>query len=80
MQVDETNRVLDPPSTDPPGYHIPAGHGGNSGIGLRSSGGEGRDTNSGGPIGSGGQNDDFRPLTSTLGGRGMRCRDKYVTS
>jgi hypothetical protein len=29
---------------------------------------------------SGGQNDDFRPLTSTLGGRGMGCRDKYVTS
>jgi hypothetical protein len=28
----------------------------------------------------GGQNDDFRPLTSTLGGRGMVCRDKYVTS
>ncbi len=30
--------------------------------------------------GSSGQNDDFRPLTSTLGGRGMGCRDKYVTS
>jgi hypothetical protein len=30
--------------------------------------------------GSGGQNDDFRPLASTLGGRGMGCRDKYVTS
>ncbi len=30
--------------------------------------------------GSGGQNDDFRPLTYTLGGRGMGCRDKYVTS
>ncbi len=29
---------------------------------------------------SGGQNDDFRPLTYTLGGRGMGCRDKYVTS
>ncbi len=29
---------------------------------------------------SGGQNDDFRPLTSTLGGRGMVCKDKYVTS
>jgi len=28
----------------------------------------------------GGQNDDFRPLSSTLGGRGMGCRDKYVTS
>jgi hypothetical protein len=28
----------------------------------------------------GGQNDDFRPLTYTLGGRGMGCRDKYVTS
>jgi hypothetical protein len=28
---------------------------------------------------SGGQNDDFRPLTYTLGGRGMECRDKYVT-
>ncbi len=25
---------------------------------------------------SGGQNDDFRPLTSTLGGRGMGCREK----
>ncbi len=32
------------------------------------------------PLCSGGQNDDFRPLTSTLGGRGMVCRDKYVTS
>ena len=31
-------------------------------------------------ISSGGQNDDFRPLTSTLGGRGMGCRDKIVTS
>jgi hypothetical protein len=30
-------------------------------------------------VGSGGQNDDFRPLTFTLGGRGMGCRDKYVT-
>jgi hypothetical protein len=29
---------------------------------------------------SGGQNDDFRPLSYTLGGRGMGCRDKYVTS
>ncbi len=29
---------------------------------------------------SGGQNDEFRPLTSTLGGRGMGWRDKYVTS
>jgi hypothetical protein len=29
---------------------------------------------------SGGQNDDFRPLTYTLGGRGMGCREKYVTS
>jgi hypothetical protein len=29
---------------------------------------------------SGGQNDDFRPLTYTLGGTGMGCRDKYVTS
>ncbi len=29
--------------------------------------------------GSCGQNDDFRPLTYTLGGRGMGCRDKYVT-
>ncbi len=29
---------------------------------------------------SGGQNYEFRPLTSTLGGRGMGCRDKYVTS
>ncbi len=29
---------------------------------------------------SGGQNDDFRPLTSTLGGRVMGCRDKYVIS
>ncbi len=28
---------------------------------------------------SGGQNDDFRPLTYTLGGRGRGCRDKYVT-
>jgi hypothetical protein len=31
-------------------------------------------------IGSGGQNDDFRPLTYTFGGRGMGCRDKYATS
>ncbi len=29
---------------------------------------------------SGGQNDDVRPLTCTLWGRGMGCRDKYVTS
>jgi hypothetical protein len=29
---------------------------------------------------SGGQNDEFRPLTSSLGGRGMGCREKYVTS
>ncbi len=29
---------------------------------------------------SGGQNDDLRPFTYTLGGRGMGCRDKYVTS
>ncbi len=29
---------------------------------------------------SGGQYDDVRPLTSTLGGRGMGCRDRYVTS
>ncbi len=29
---------------------------------------------------SGGQNDDFRPLTYTLGGRGTGCRDKYGTS
>jgi hypothetical protein len=29
---------------------------------------------------SGGQNDYFRPLTYTLGGRDMGCRDKYVTS
>jgi hypothetical protein len=28
----------------------------------------------------GGQNDDFQPLTCTLGGRGMGCMDKYVTS
>jgi hypothetical protein len=28
----------------------------------------------------GGQNDDFRPLTYTLGGRGMGRRDEYVTS
>ncbi len=28
----------------------------------------------------GGQKDDFRPLTSTLGEGGMGCRDKYVTS
>ncbi len=32
------------------------------------------------PAASGGQNDDFRPLTYTLGGRGMGCRDKYVIS
>jgi hypothetical protein len=31
-------------------------------------------------LSSGGQNDDFRPLTYTLGGRSMGCRDKYVTS
>ncbi len=31
------------------------------------------------PVISGGQNDDFRPLTSTLGGRVMGFRDKYVT-
>ncbi len=28
----------------------------------------------------GGQNYDFRPMTYTMGGRGMECRDKYVTS
>ncbi len=32
------------------------------------------------PVITGGQNDDFRLLTYTLGGRGMGCRDKYVTS
>ncbi len=28
----------------------------------------------------GGQTDDFLPVNCTLGGRGMGCRDKYVTS
>jgi hypothetical protein len=32
------------------------------------------------PLIGGAQNDDFRPLTYTLGGRGMGCRNKYVTS
>ncbi len=31
-------------------------------------------------LSSGGKNDDFRPLTFTLWGRGMGYRDKYVTS
>ncbi len=31
-------------------------------------------------VSRGGQNDDFRPLTYSLGGRGKGCRDKYVTS
>ncbi len=31
-------------------------------------------------VNRGGQNDDFRPLTYTLGGRGMGFRDKYETS
>jgi hypothetical protein len=39
-----------------------------------------KEANGSNNIGSGGQNDDFQPLTYTLGGRGMGCRDKYVTA
>ncbi len=49
----------------PPGKRLNRGRGGG---------------NLGDTIPSGGQNDEFRPLTSTLGGRGMGCRDKYVIS
>ncbi len=52
------------------------GAGGAVGAGVDGDGGNGWEV----PGGSGGQNDDFRPLTYTLGGRGMGCIDKYVTS
>jgi hypothetical protein len=62
MQVDETNRVPDPP----------AGQGGNGGADLRTSGGEDRDKNSGGPNagGGGGQGSATVSFNTEAGGSG----------